>query len=191
MTLDLFKPSKSSIDSLKDGALIGGAIFILLTVLSHLFPGENNRSYLVRSKAIIQSPSEHNHFLLDPEQNYVLIVSVKNDGTRKAKDVITRLLGLEESLDPSTAPLHEAIIREANPVEVGRTLNRYSFLKIGPSTHPFLVVFQVQYADGKSGKTYLQSFFLKFRGSRQDGSYHVSDEKFPLLFTPQSAFLGG
>ena len=123
---------------------------------------EMKQSSLVLTEAKIQSPSKNDQ---------MLAISIENKGNQAAKNVVTWFLLFEQSLNLNIPPLDTGIRIEANPIGIGKEVSWFYPVKIESNTLPFFVVFQIQSTGGLSNKKYLQSFFLKFSGTRQDGSY--------------------
>ena len=112
----------------------------------------------------------------------ILPVSVQNNDV-PAKDVVSQLLVLEESLDPTREPLHTKREEPANAVGPRGIFSHYWSAQIRQLIRPTFIVFQIRYTDALSNETYSQTLFLKFLGAAQDGTFFQqlfnasSDEK--------------
>lgn len=119
------------------------------------------RSYFTQVKAEIQNVSQ---------SILILTVSVQNNDV-PAKDVVSQILVIEESLDPTGEPLLKRRLEEANPVGPRGVFSHYWPVKVGRNARPAFVMFQIRYTDALSDKTYSQDLFLKFLGASQDGTF--------------------
>ena len=135
--------------------------------------GQTSRPYFTQTKADIQEVSQG---------SAALIVSVQNNNS-PAQDVVSQLLVLEESLDPTREPIHTKRIENANDVGSSGTLSQYWFVDVKQNARPAFVVFEIRYTDFLRDERYSQALFLKFLGSSQDGTFiqqlsnATSDEK--------------
>ena len=118
--------------------------------------GQPSRPYFTQTQAAIQDVSQGIR---------VLTVSVQNND-RSAQDVVSQLLALDESLDPTIGPLHTQRLESANPIGRGAIFSQHSFVDIKQNTRPAFVVFEMRYTDTLTNETYSQALFLKFRGSQ-------------------------
>ena len=131
------------------------------------------RPYFTQTQAAIQDVSPGIR---------ALMVSVQNNDS-PAEDVVSQLLVLEESLDPTIEPLNTKRVENANPIGPGGTLSQYWFVDVKKNARPAFVVFEIRYTDALRNETHSQALFLKFLGSSQDGifiqqlSNATSDEK--------------
>ena len=102
-----------------------------------------------------------------------LTVSVQNNNV-PAKDVVSHLLILEESLAENSGPLHSNREESANPIGPGGThSHHWGPVTVPPNARPAFVVFQIQYTNALNGEEFSQALFLMFRGSSQDGIFIV------------------
>ena len=120
-----------------------------------------SRPYFTQTQAAIQDVSQGIR---------TLTVSVQNNGN-PARDVVSQLLALGESLDPTIEPLHTNRIESANDVGPGGTLSQHWFVDIKQNARPAFIVFEIRYTDAIEDETHSQVLFLKFLGSSQDGSF--------------------
>jgi len=167
-------------------AIVGGIVtFICILLLAQTrlqtetleqFASERpTRPYFAQTQATIQNLPQGTH-------THTLTLSVQNNDV-PAKDVVSQLLVLEASLDPTRGPLFAQRKEEANPVGPRSIFSRFLPVTVKRSTRPAFVVFQIRYTDALSNETYSQSLFLKFLGGFQDGIFNQqlfnasSDEK--------------
>ena len=122
--------------------------------------GQPSRPYFIQIQAEIQEVSQGFH---------ALTVSVQNNGS-PAHNVVSQLLALDESLDPTIEPLHTRRLESANAVGPGTTFSQHWFVDIGQNTRPAFIVFEIRYADALTNEAYSQALFLKFLGS-QSGTF--------------------
>ena len=144
----------------------GGVIFIcmwLVTQSDRQFANDRaSRPYFSHSQGKIYQLSK---------VGQVLTVSVQNNDTL-AQDVVTQLIVLEESLDPTKGPIHIKEIKNANPVGPSEILyQHWGPIEAKLLGQPAFVVFQIRYTDTLTNETYSQSFFLKFLGTTKDGTF--------------------
>ena len=95
------------------------AVSLSSIVYSHIFPSPS--PYFALEVAKIQTPSPGTHFLT---------VGVLNDSDIEATDVVTRLLVLKDSLNPTQAPILQELIEEANPVSPGKPVAQHCRLML-------------------------------------------------------------
>ena len=149
----------------------GGVVFVVvwlsfvsdrhLQALDALKNDEPTRSYFTQTQAVIQGVGQSSR---------ALTVSVQNSDI-PARDVVSQLLVLEESLDPTIEPLHTKRIQNANDIGPKATLSQHWFVNVQPNARPAFVVFQIRYTDVLRNEKYSQAFFLKFLGSSEAGTY--------------------
>ena len=153
-------------------AIIGGGVIFVclwlparldrhLEALEVLTNGRPTRPYFTQTQAAIQDVLQ---------STKALTVSVQNNDI-PAQNVVSQLLVLEESLDPTIEPIHTKRIENANIVGPSGTLSQYWFVDVKRNARPAYILFQIRYADALSNETYSQALFLKFLGSSQAGTF--------------------
>ena len=176
--------SLASIASVTFYAVFGGSValicILLFTqthqqtkILKQFEQGSPIRPYFTQKRSDVQTLTDGIH---------TLSVYVQNNEI-PAKNVVSQLVVLEKSLDPTIEPLHRKRLENANDVGPHGIYFQYWFMKIKPNTYPAFVMFQIRYTDALRDETYSQALFLRFLGVSHKGNYiqqlmHASsDEK--------------
>ena len=93
-----------------------------------------------------------------------LSVSVKNNNI-PAEKVVSQLIIIGESIDPTAEPLHSERIETANAVGLNLPIRQYApLIGLKQNTRSAFAVFHIRYTDPLSNQTFSQAFFLKFFG---------------------------
>lgn len=166
----------------------GGVIFVCMwliaqvdrqiSVLEQLVGDRPTRPYFTQIKSEVQKNNKgSNDFVVAVENNNV-----------PAENVVSHLLAVSESLDPTKEPLHTNRVENANAVGPGGKLQQsWLSVSIPPNARSLYILFQIRYTDALRGNTYSQAFVLKFLGASQDGTFNTSlyharsDEKARIL----------
>ena len=111
----------------------------------------------------------------------VLSVTVQNNDI-PTRDVVSQLVVIDESLDPTKKPIHTQRIVNANDIGPHGTYFQYWLVKIQKTARPMFVIFQIRHIDTLTDKTYSQALFLKFLGASKSGNFiqqlmHASREE--------------
>ena len=129
--------------------------------------GMEARPYFTKSQSSINTVSTDNR---ERALFTVLTVSVQNNN-KPAKNVISQMMLLDESLDPTNKPLRTRRIENANDIGRLQTLSQHTQVSVRSNTRPAFVVFEIHYSDALTDEAYSQIWFMKFPGSSQDGTF--------------------
>ena len=122
----------------------------------------DTRPYLTLTNAEIKK---------DSQGKFTLILTTKNNTSALVKDVDSRLLVLEESLNQNKEPSHKFRFKSAHDTGPGGVINRELDVNVTTSTLPAFIVYQIKYTNPSKEEPYFQEFFLKFRGVRPDSTF--------------------
>ena len=104
--------------------------------------------------------------------SYRLYVFIQNNNV-PVKPLVTRLLVLDESLDPIKGPIFRKRIVISDIMMVNSSIGQSCNLKFQRNTNPALVVFQIRYLNDLTDKENSKNFFFRFNGVK-DGIFDTS-----------------
>ena len=99
----------------------------------------------------------------------LMLATVNNDVP--VRGVVSQILVLDESLDPTKEPVRTKRVEGANPVGPHGMLTHYVPVPVEPDTPHLFIAFHMRYIDALSNKPYSQAFFLEWTGVRPDGNF--------------------